>query len=414
MLVLHHYQPLMAEAVAKFPSADEWQHGAEVGVPAAAAAVAGGGAARPAAAGRRLRRRGGRPRARADPPGRADVLRLPRVPDRRPADRATAAGRAHRRGARRGRRARGHRRGAEAATQRRPPTRRSPASGARPRAGRRRPWATSCWPTSAPRSSRSTRSDDFWMATPHSRCAATAASAASRSTSRIPTAMAILDELVATRRRRAAQHALRRGRARLGVDYESLRRDQARPRSTATPAASSTANASGLPGNDQTGAALAGPDWLDGGLDDDGIPLWPSSRSATPATGSCRRSPIVQALYHRDRTGEGQFVDTSIMYAHLLNTSFAWSRADGSRTGRPAIARRRCSSAGTRCTGCTRPPTAGCASPLSPTSTGPTCARRWNARTWRTTRASSPRPAGPPTEPRSWPCSTRLRRASGR
>ena len=45
--------------------------------------------------------------------------------------------------------------------------------------------------------------------------------------------------------------------------------------STATPAASSTASARALPGNDQTGAALAGPDWLDGGLDHDGIPIWP-------------------------------------------------------------------------------------------------------------------------------------------
>jgi crotonobetainyl-CoA:carnitine CoA-transferase CaiB-like acyl-CoA transferase len=28
------------------------------------------------------------------------------------------------------------------------------------------------------------------------------------------------------------------------------------------------------PGNDQTGAALAGPSWLDGGLDHDGRPIW--------------------------------------------------------------------------------------------------------------------------------------------
>jgi crotonobetainyl-CoA:carnitine CoA-transferase CaiB-like acyl-CoA transferase len=47
---------------------------------------------------------------------------------------------------------------------------------------------------------------------------------------------------------------------------------------------------------------------------------------------------MVQALYHRDRTGEGQFVDTSIMYAQLLNASIAWSLADGSRDGdRPSL-----------------------------------------------------------------------------
>jgi crotonobetainyl-CoA:carnitine CoA-transferase CaiB-like acyl-CoA transferase len=34
-----------------------------------------------------------------------------------------------------------------------------------------------------------------------------------------------------------------------------------------------------------------------------------------------------------DQTGEGQFVDTSIVYAHLLNASMAWSTPDGSGTG---------------------------------------------------------------------------------
>ncbi|HNC70303.1 MAG TPA: CoA transferase, partial [Pseudomonadales bacterium] len=39
---------------------------------------------------------------------------------------------------------------------------------------------------------------------------------------------------------------------------------------------------------------------------------------------------VVQAIYHRDRTGEGQFVDTSIVNACLLNTSYALARPDGS------------------------------------------------------------------------------------
>src|SRR5690606_3833767 len=49
---------------------------------------------------------------------------------------------------------------------------------------------------------------------------------------------------------------------------------------------------------------------------------------------------MVQALYHRDRTGEGQFVDTSIVYAHLLNNSMAWVSPDGSaRAPRPSLDR---------------------------------------------------------------------------
>ncbi|HLM17283.1 MAG TPA: CoA transferase, partial [Acidimicrobiia bacterium] len=88
----------------------------------------------------------------------------------------------------------------------------------------------------------------------------------------------------------------------------------------------------------QTGAALAGPDWLDGGLDHDGIPLWPVVSLGDTGNGFLSAIGMVQALYHRDRTGEGQFVDTSIMYAQLLNASIAWSLADGSRHGdRPSL-----------------------------------------------------------------------------
>jgi crotonobetainyl-CoA:carnitine CoA-transferase CaiB-like acyl-CoA transferase len=39
---------------------------------------------------------------------------------------------------------------------------------------------------------------------------------------------------------------------------------------------------------------------------------------------------ITAALYHRDRTGEGQEVSTSIVNAGLLHTSYAWIHADGS------------------------------------------------------------------------------------
>lgn len=40
-------------------------------------------------------------------------------------------------------------------------------------------------------------------------------------------------------------------------------------------------------------------------------------------------SAITAALYHRDRTGEGQEVSTSIVNAGLLHSSYAWIHADG-------------------------------------------------------------------------------------
>src|SRR3569833_994445 len=45
----------------------------------------------------------------------------------------------------------------------------------------------------------------------------------------------------------------------------------------------------------------------------------------------------MQALYERDRTGECQFVDTSIIYAAMLNTSYTYLRADGSEPDRPRL-----------------------------------------------------------------------------
>jgi crotonobetainyl-CoA:carnitine CoA-transferase CaiB-like acyl-CoA transferase len=46
---------------------------------------------------------------------------------------------------------------------------------------------------------------------------------------------------------------------------------------------------------------------------------------------------VIQALYHRERTGVGQFVDTSILYACLLNASYAWTFADGTPGPRPRL-----------------------------------------------------------------------------
>ena len=46
---------------------------------------------------------------------------------------------------------------------------------------------------------------------------------------------------------------------------------------------------------------------------------------------------MIQALYHRERTGEGQRVDTSIIYAHLLNVSSASLGIDGTPGARPHL-----------------------------------------------------------------------------
>lgn len=94
----------------------------------------------------------------------------------------------------------------------------------------------------------------------------------------------------------------------------------------------------GKPANDQTAAALAGTEWVDGAADNGGTPIWPSVSLGDTGNGLLSAIGVIWALYHRDLTGEGQAVDTSIVYAHMLNASMAWITPDGTRHGdRPVI-----------------------------------------------------------------------------
>jgi crotonobetainyl-CoA:carnitine CoA-transferase CaiB-like acyl-CoA transferase len=77
---------------------------------------------------------------------------------------------------------------------------------------------------------------------------------------------------------------------------------------------------------------------------------------------------VNEALFHRARTGEGQAVGTSILYACLAGTSGTFAYPDGSgpdpRSSTP------CSSDSTPSTASTRRRTAGSAWPRSPRNTG--------------------------------------------
>ncbi len=180
--------------------------------------------------------------------------------------------------------------------------------------------------------------------------------------------MEILRELVEPAD--VVQHNMRYDAAvRLGVDYESLQADQARPRSTATRAASSTAHARASPATTRPAPRSPGPTGSTAASTTTACRSGPSSSLGDTGNGFLSAIAIVQALYHRDRTGEGQFVDTSIMYAQLLNASIAWSLADGSAPRRPPAARRDAARLARAATASTRPPTGGCASPRSTTST---------------------------------------------
>ncbi|HEY3697319.1 CoA transferase, partial [Phenylobacterium sp.] len=152
-----------------------------------------------------------------------------------------------------------------------------------------------------------------------------------------PKGMEILRELVATAD--VVQHNMRYDAAlRLGVDYESLkaikpdliychsRGHERGPRER-------------LPGNDHTGACLAGAQYEDGGMADGGKPIWSLTSFGDTGCGFLSAIGILEALYHRAKTGEGQFVGTAIVYAQLLNISHALARPDGTGFERPRLDR---------------------------------------------------------------------------
>ena len=150
-----------------------------------------------------------------------------------------------------------------------------------------------------------------------------------------PKAMKILHELVA--KADVVQHNMRYDAAeRLGIDYESLKKINPKLIYCHT-RGHETGPRQALPGNDQTGACLAGVQYADGGMARGGKPLWSFTSFGDTGNGFLSAVAILQALYHRDRTGEGQMVDTSIVNAQLLNTSYVMARPDGTGFERPLL-----------------------------------------------------------------------------
>jgi crotonobetainyl-CoA:carnitine CoA-transferase CaiB-like acyl-CoA transferase len=117
--------------------------------------------------------------------------------------------------------------------------------------------------------------------------------------------------------------------ARLGIDYAALREQFPRLIFCNTRGYEKGPR-SALPGTDQNAAALTGTEWEDGACDAGNPPLWSRSNMGDTGNALLAAIAITSALFHRDRTGEGQEVATAIVNAGLLHTSYAWVHADGS------------------------------------------------------------------------------------
>jgi crotonobetainyl-CoA:carnitine CoA-transferase CaiB-like acyl-CoA transferase len=149
-----------------------------------------------------------------------------------------------------------------------------------------------------------------------------------------PEGLAVLHELV--RGADVLQHNMRYDAAeRLGVDYASLK--HLNPGLIYCHTRGHDSSRMLLPGNDQTAAALAGTSWMEGGVESGNMPIWPNTSLGDTGNGYLSAIAILQALYHRERTGQRQFVHTSIVNAHLLNASMTSLDADGTPANRPVL-----------------------------------------------------------------------------
>lgn len=150
-----------------------------------------------------------------------------------------------------------------------------------------------------------------------------------------PKGMEALMKLIASAD--VVQHNMRyRAVEKMGLDYETLSKKFPRLIYCHTRGFEKGPRMN-LPGNDQTGACLAGIQHADGGVGQGGKPIWSLTSLGDTGNGFLSAVGILNALKQREVTGRGTFVDTSIINACLLNTSYAVATPEGKAFDRPRV-----------------------------------------------------------------------------
>jgi crotonobetainyl-CoA:carnitine CoA-transferase CaiB-like acyl-CoA transferase len=94
-----------------------------------------------------------------------------------------------------------------------------------------------------------------------------------------------------------------------------------------------------LGGIDPLGQAAAGLEWEQGPVAEGNPPLWYRYGHGDVAAAIPSVTALLMALYHRNRTGEGQFMWASIFHGTMLYTADSWLAADGTPSPRPTLDR---------------------------------------------------------------------------
>jgi crotonobetainyl-CoA:carnitine CoA-transferase CaiB-like acyl-CoA transferase len=125
-------------------------------------------------------------------------------------------------------------------------------------------------------------------------------------------------------------HNLRPGVAeRLKYDYETAKRLNPTIIYCHTTGWGSTGPNADWPGWDQFGQALGGAEYHGGGCEHGNPPMWYRYGQCDAVNAMHSLLGGLQALYHRDRTGEGQYVETCIVNGGMTINSDLYLRSDG-------------------------------------------------------------------------------------
>jgi crotonobetainyl-CoA:carnitine CoA-transferase CaiB-like acyl-CoA transferase len=126
---------------------------------------------------------------------------------------------------------------------------------------------------------------------------------------------------------------------RLGVGYsdcKSVRPDIVYCNTFMYGAAGPLAHLGGL---DPLGQAASGLEWDQGPVAGGNPPYWYRYGQGDLAAAMSSTVAVLIALYHRDRTGQGQSMWTSIFHGSMLYTADSWLAADGTPSPRPTLDR---------------------------------------------------------------------------
>jgi crotonobetainyl-CoA:carnitine CoA-transferase CaiB-like acyl-CoA transferase len=92
-----------------------------------------------------------------------------------------------------------------------------------------------------------------------------------------------------------------------------------------------------LGGLDPLGQAACGLEWEQGPVAAGNPPQWHRYGQGDIASALPSVLAVLLALFHRNRTGEGQSMWTSILHGSMLYTADSWLAADGTPSPRPAL-----------------------------------------------------------------------------